>query len=93
MGKLTVTEAEKLQKEGVLSSKAIVEMQKSGLIGTRKRGTRRYMKTAQGKWVCPQLYFQGLDGQTYSKKMTEFRTKFNNLLKDYATIMSTSKTQ
>ena len=93
MGKITVTEAEKLQKEGVLSSRAIAEMQKSGLVGTRKRGTRRYMKTAEGKLVCPQLYFQGLNGQSYSKKMTEFRAKFNNLLKEYTTVLSTSKTQ
>ena len=51
------------------------------------------MKTAEGKWVCPQLYFQGLNGQSYSKKMTEFRAKFNNLLKEYTTVLSTSKTQ
>ena len=78
MGKLTVAEAEQLEKEGVLTSKAIKEMQDSGLVSTRKRNTRRYMKTAEGNWVCPQLYFQGLKGSEYSKKMVEFRNRFNN---------------
>ena len=43
MGKLTVAEAEQLEKQGVLSNKAIKEMQDSGLVSTRKRNTRRYM--------------------------------------------------
>lgn len=85
MGKLTVAEAEQLEKQGVLSNKAIKEMQDSGLVSTRKRNTRRYMKTANGTWVCPQLYFQGLNGKDYSKKMVEFRDKFNTLVTEYAT--------
>lgn len=91
MGKITVAEAEKLQKEGLLTSKAVAEMQKSGLVGLRKKGTRRYMKTANGSWVCPQLYFQGLNNSQYSKKMTEFREKFNALLKEYTVERSTPK--
>ena len=91
MGKITVSEAEQLKKDGVLSDSAIAEMQKSGLVGIRKRGTRRYMKTADGKWVCPQLYFQGLNNSDYSKKMTEFREKFNSLLVEYTTERSVSQ--
>ena len=89
MGKLTVAEAEQLKKEGVLSDVAIKEMQDSGLVSSRKRNTRRYMKTANGTWVCPQLYFQGLNGNDYSKKMTEFREKFNALLNEYTTVRKT----
>ena len=89
MGKLTVAEAEQLRKEGVLSDIAIKEMQDSGLVSSRKRNTRRYMKTANGTWVCPQLYFQGLNGNDYSKKMTEFREKFNSLLNEYTTVRKT----
>ena len=85
MGKLTVAEAERLQKEGILSKDAVKEMQDSGLVSSRKRGTKRYMKTADGNWVCPQLYFQGLNNSAYSKRMTEFRTKFNALLTEYTT--------
>ena len=91
MGKLTVAEAEQLQKEGVLSIKAVKEMQDSGLVSSRKRNTRRYMKTANGGWVCPQLYFQGLNGAEYSKRMVEFREKFNVLVQEYTTERKTTK--
>jgi len=91
MGKLTIAEAEQLEKEGVLSQKAIKEMQDSGLVSTRKRNTRRYMKTADGNWVCPQLYFQGLNGSEYSKKMVEFRNRFNNLLNEYTTVRKSNQ--
>ena len=90
MGKLTVKEAEELKKKGILSNKAVVEMQKSGLVGTRKRGVRKFMKTADGKWVVPQLYFQGLNKSEYSKRMVEFREEFNTLLTKYTTERSTS---
>ena len=85
MGKLTVAEAETLQKEGILSSKSVTEMQTQGLISKTRKGQKRYMKTATGSWVSPQLYFQGLKGQEYSKKKTEFKTKFNDLCKSYTT--------
>jgi len=91
MGKLTVAEAEQLRKEGVLNDKAIKEMQDSGLVSSRKRNTRRYMKTANGTWVCPQLYFQGLNGKDYSKKMVEFRNKFNTLVQQYTIVRNTTK--
>ena len=85
MGKLTVNEAEKLQSEGVLSKKAVEEMQEKGLVSTRRRSARRVMKTANGSYVTPQLYFQGLKGGKYSSKMTELKTKFNNLVNEYTT--------
>jgi hypothetical protein len=91
MGKLTVKEAEELKEKGILSNKAVAEMQKSGLVGTRKRGVRKYMKTANGSWVCPQLYFQGLNNSEYSKRMVEFRDEFNTLLSKYTTERSTIK--
>jgi len=91
MGKLTMTEAETLKKEGVLSSKSVTEMQNQGLISKAKRGTKRYMKTATGSYVSPQLYFQGLKGQEYSKKMTELKEKVNKLFHDYTTDKNTNK--
>ena len=90
MGKLTIAEAEKLKKEGVLTEGTIREMQDSGLVSSRQRNTRRYMKTSNGTWVCPQLYFQGLNGNGYSKKMTEFRDKFNSLVSEYTTVRTTN---
>tara|TARA_R100001530_G_scaffold92090_1_gene63974 strand:- start:234 stop:512 length:279 start_codon:yes stop_codon:yes gene_type:complete len=92
MGKLTVNEAEQLQKSGVLSKKAVEEMQEKGLVSTRRRGTKRVMKTADGGYVTPQLYFQGLKGNKYSTKMTELKTKFNDLVNEY-TIENKGKSQ
>jgi len=86
MGKLTVKETEALQREGILSKASVKEMQDKGLVSSRQRNARRYMKTAFGNLVTPQLYFQGLAGQKYSKSMTELRTKFNDLIKEYTII-------
>ena len=91
MGKLTVSEAETLKKEGILSNSSVSKMQEQGLISKQRRGTKRYMKTASGSWVSPQLYFQGLKGQEYSKKMSEFKTKFNELCQKYTSDKSNNK--
>ena len=64
MGKITLTEAEGLIKKGVLSKTAFTKMQKDGLVGTRKRGEKRYIKTKENTWVSPQFYFQDLNGKT-----------------------------
>tara|TARA_R100000458_G_scaffold58218_1_gene65810 strand:- start:1307 stop:1591 length:285 start_codon:yes stop_codon:yes gene_type:complete len=86
MGKLTVADAERLQKDGLLDKKTVEQMQEDGLISKGRRNTKRYMKTGDGTWVSPQLYFQGVNGAKYSKKMDEFRAEFNALLEKYATI-------
>tara|TARA_R110000824_G_scaffold329070_1_gene515907 strand:+ start:767 stop:1042 length:276 start_codon:yes stop_codon:yes gene_type:complete len=85
MGKLTVNEAALLQESGVLSKKAVEEMQEKGLVSTRRRNNKRYLKTANGTYVTPQLYFQGLAGNKYSAKMTELKNKFNELANEYTT--------
>lgn len=92
MGKLTTKEAEQLKKEGLLTDDAINEMQDLGLVGRKSRGERRVMKTKTGSYVSPQLYFRGLSRNgEYSNKMTEFRTKFNDLVNEYTTTLK-SKT-
>ena len=80
MGKLSVNDVEALQSKGILNTKTVKEMQDEGLVSTRSRNTARYMKTADGKWVSPQLYFQGRKGAESSKKMLAFRTDFNTLV-------------
>ena len=91
MAKLTIAEAETLQKEGILSNKSVTEMQDKGLISKKRRGTKRYMKTATGSWVSPQLYFQGIGGQEYSKKMTELKDKVTKLFENYTTNKTNNK--
>lgn len=86
MGRLTISEMEDLQKKGLLDDKAVAEMQKSGLVGTRRRGVRRYMKDGKGNQVTPQLYFRGLSKTgEYSKKMNEFKDEFTKLVNKYTT--------
>ena len=92
MGKLTTKEAEQLKKEGLLTDEAFNEMQEAGLVGRRSRNERRVMKSKAGSWVTPQLYFRGLSkGGEYSKKMTEFRGEFNNLIEKYTTTLKANK--
>ena len=88
MGRLTVTDVETLRNKGILNDKTVKEMQNEGLVSTRTRNTARYMKTADGKWISPQLYFQGSNGSSPSKKMQEFRYEFNTLVQKYCTTKS-----
>jgi len=84
MGRITIAEMEDLKKKGLLDDKAVEEMQKSGIVGTRRRGIRRYMKDGKGNQVTPQLYFRGLSKTgEYSKKMTEFKDEFAKLVNKY----------
>ena len=80
MGRLTIEEVDNLTKSGVLDKKAVEELQTKGLVGTRNRGTKYYLKNGNGK-VYPQLYFKGLGKKTKpSDKMATFRVEFNKLL-------------
>jgi hypothetical protein len=92
MGKLTVNEAEKLHTKGVITTAALQTMREEGLASSRTTTTKRWMKSANGKNVTPQLYFSGIgkDGE-YSKKMIEFKNEFNTLREKYTTT-TTNKT-
>ena len=47
------------------------------------------MKTSDGKWVEPMLYFRGSKDTTKSKRMESFITEYNNLLEKYTTTRNT----
>ena len=87
MGKLTVAEAEALQKEGVLSKASVQEMQDKGLVSSRSRNAKRVMKTKNGTYVTPQFYFQGLNGNEYSNKMRELRNTVQTAIEKHTTII------
>ena len=83
MGRLTIKEVGDLTKSGILDKKAVEELESKGLVGTRNRGTKYYLKNGKGK-VYPQLYFKGLGKQTKpSGKMKNFRDEFNKLLEKF----------
>ena len=83
MGKLTIKEVDELSAAGILDKKTVDELQTKGLVGTRKRGVKHYLKNGKSK-VYPTLYFRGLGKKTKpTKDMTIFRDEFNKLLTKY----------
>jgi len=90
MGKITVKDAEALQKSGILSEAAVNEMHEKGLVSKRRENAiRRFIKTADGKWVEPMLYFKGSKDTTKSKNMKSFINEYNTLLEKYTTTRNT----
>ena len=73
MGSLSVNQAESLIKKGILKKDTVENLQKEGVVSKRRRNTRRYVKTKQGNFVSPQVYFQGLNGDDYSGDMDKIK--------------------
>ena len=85
MGKLTANDLETLQSAGIVDAKTAKGIKEKGLASERRHSVRKYMKTKDGKWVTPTLYWRGGSDTTSSKKMHEFKTKFTKLVDEYAT--------
>lgn len=85
MGKLTSKDAQALKESGILSTKALDEMEKSGHVSKGKTTVRKFFKTADGKMVEPRLYFRGGKDTTPSKRMVTFIAAYSDLLDKYAT--------
>jgi len=82
MGKIKQDSVQKLKDSGVLSAKAIAEMEKTGAVSTRK-AAKRFIKTADGKFVQPRLYMRGGKGTKPSKEMEQFMAGFQKLVDKY----------
>jgi hypothetical protein len=85
MGVLTANDLESLQKAGIVNDKTAQGIKDKGLASNARRATKRFMKTKNGKWVSPTLYFRGGTDTEPSVKMNEFKQKFNELVKEYTT--------
>ena len=84
MGKLSIKEADDLRKAGVIDEEALNEMRSQGLVGTKRRGSRRFLKNKNGTKIYPTLYFSGLGkGTEYEKDMLEIKDKFQELIEPY----------
>jgi len=86
MGKVASTDVEKLKKAGILSKKAISEMEKTGNVSKKSKSVTRFIKTADGKMVTPRLYMRGGRGSEPSKEMNKFLAEYQNLLEKYTTV-------
>ena len=85
MGILTANDLESLQKAGIVNDKTAKGIRDKGLASNTRRATKRFMKTRDGKWVSPTLYFRGGTDAEPSEKMDEFKKKFNELVNEYTT--------
>ena len=85
MGKLTVKDAEDLLKSEILSKESIAELQNKGMVSKQRQSAKRFIKTADNKWVEPKLYFRGAKGVEKSKNMESFISDYNTLLEKYTT--------
>jgi|TARA_R100000656_G_scaffold655_3_gene1130 hypothetical protein len=85
MGKLTVKDAEDLLKSEILSEESIAELQNKGMVSKQRQSVKRFIKTADNKWVEPKLYFRGAKGVEKSKNMEAFISDYNTLLEKYTT--------
>ena len=74
---------EKLKKAGVLTKKSAAELEKNGGISKKRTSITRVLKTADGRWVVPTLYYRGGKNTKPSKKQTELTDKINTLITKY----------
>tara|TARA_R100000781_G_C4000963_1_gene100286 strand:- start:146 stop:421 length:276 start_codon:yes stop_codon:yes gene_type:complete len=91
MGKVSQKDTQDLIDSGILSKKALTAMKEKNLVAKNKGTVKRFMKTADGKFVEPKLYFRGSTGTKPSKKMEEFQTAYNKLLDKYTTTKTNNK--
>ena len=71
---------EKLKKAGVLSKKSTDELEKIGGVSKKRSSITRVLKTADGKWVTPTLYYRGGKGTRPSKKQDNLTEQINSLI-------------
>jgi len=90
MGKLSAKDADKLKKSGILSKKALDEMENKGLVSKGRTSVKRFIKTSEGKFVTPCLYFRGAKNTTPSKKMQNFVSDYEKLVEKYTTTKTTT---
>jgi len=74
---------EKLKKAGVLTKRSAAELEKNGGISKKRTSITRVLKTADGRWVVPTLYYRGGKNTKPSKKQTELTDKINTLITKY----------
>ena len=91
MGKISQKDTQELVNSGILSKKALSEMTDKGLVSKNKNSIRRFMKTADGKFVEPSLYFRGAKGTKPSKRMTTFLIEYQELLEKHTTTKTNNK--
>ena len=87
MGKLSIAQVDALKSKGRIDDEQIATLQDEGLVGTRRRGNKRYLKNGMnGTKVSPTLYFAGFGkGNKYTADMQEIKEGFTKLIRKFTT--------
>tara|TARA_R100000656_G_C3902199_1_gene119045 strand:+ start:49 stop:330 length:282 start_codon:yes stop_codon:yes gene_type:complete len=91
MAKITQKQADDLVTKGALTKTDVEKLQSDGLIASRVRTKKRFIKTANNTWVVPQFYYQGLNGADYSKNMTKLHNEVKEVITKHTTDTTTRK--
>ena len=85
MGKVKQTDLDRLKESGLLSKSAEKALNSTGSVSKKTTTTRRFMKTKDGTFVSPSLYFRGGRGLEPSDEMIKFQTEYEKLVTKYTT--------
>ena len=86
MGKIKQSDIDKLKEAGKLSASAEKSLKQTKSVSKKSTTTRRFMKTKNGTFVSPNLYFRGGRGLEPSNDMIKFQTEYDKLVTKYTTI-------
>ena len=85
MGKIKQSDIDKLKEAGKLSASAEKSLKQTKSVSKKTTTTRRFMKTKNGTFVSPSLYFRGGRGLEPSNDMIKFQTEYEKLVTKYTT--------
>ena len=85
MGKIKQSDLDKLKEACKLSASAEKSLKQTKSVSKKTTTTRRFMKTKNGTFVSPSLYFRGGRGLEPSNDMIKFQTEYEKLVTKYTT--------
>ena len=85
MGKIKQSDLDKLKEAGKLSASAEKALKKTKSVSKKTNTTRRFIKTKNGTYVSPSLYFRGGRGLEPSNEMIKFQAEYDKLVTKYTT--------
>ena len=85
MGKIKQSDLDKLKEAGKLSTSAEKALKKTKSVSKKTTTTRRFIKTKNGTYVSPSLYFRGGRGLEPSDEMIKFQAEYDKLVTKYTT--------
>lgn len=85
MGKLKQSDLDRLKEEGLLSESAEKALKQTNSVSKKTTAPKRFIKTKNGTFVSPSLYFRGGRGLEASEEMLKFQSEYDKLVNKYTT--------